>query len=507
MSFKIRLYTFNKHMNSTLQPPAALTYDEYEVVLKDSCGIMSPVVGLDIGLSSYPGARNYAYIPDFSRYYYVKEWYWSESRWWCYLEEDVLASWRSDIMSQNFYILRSTAAYDDSIEDDMYPCKAAPTFVKTAPTGGAIWTESLSSGYFVISVICQGSNTGTEYYVTNMAGLQALNNFLMADASWLQVPSDILSGGVSPQLLKTLFNPFQYINSITWYPFKPPVVTGSSSNVIKFGWWDTGTLSGSYEKLNTTNAIKTLSFSINLTKHPQAATRGVWLNRAPYTELQLYCGPFGYVNLDPLDFIYAETLVGQVDVDCRTGDAVLSVWGVGPSPGLVVYPSQFHNAVLGVPMQVSQMGVDKLSQAENLIAGAADITRDGLKTAAAQTNISMLLNPIAGEFETMAQGAQTVSTATHAIADGIRLTFPQMWSKGAQGSTLAFEMAIFLEHTFFWLVDEDFQYNGRPYCQTGTLSTGFHIVKDGHIRIAGLEGEAAAIKAYLESGIEIEAQL
>lgn len=506
MSFKIRLYTFNKHMNSTLQPPSALTYDEYDIVLKDSCGIMSPAVGLDIGITSYPGARNYAYIPDFSRYYFVKEWQWSDRRWWCYLEEDVLATWRADIMSQNFYILRSTAAYDNTIEDDLYPCKAAPTFVKTTPTGGAIWTESLSSGYFVISVICQGSNTGTAYYVTDMAGLQALNNYLMADASWLNVPADILSGGVAPELLKTLFNPFQYINSITWYPFKPPVVSGSSSTSIKYGWWDLS-LGASFERLNNSNSIKTLNFTINLTKHPQAATRGVWLNRAPYTKMQLYCGPFGYVNLDPLDFIYAETLTGAVYVDCRTGDAVLSINGVGPSPGLTVYPSQYHTAVLGVPMQVSQIGVDKLNQAETVITGAADVARDTLRTAGMATNISNLLNPVGSELLAASQGAQTVSTATHAVADGIRSSFPQVWSKGAQGSTLAFDIQIFLEQTFFWLVDEDFQYHGRPYCQTGTLSTGFHLVKDGHIKIAGLEGEAAAIKAYLESGIEIEPQL
>ena len=39
------------------------------------------------------------------------------------------------------------------------------------------------------------------YALKHMTGLQALNNYLMADASWLNVPADILSGGVSPQLL------------------------------------------------------------------------------------------------------------------------------------------------------------------------------------------------------------------------------------------------------------------------------------------------------------------
>ena len=161
-------------------------------------------------------------------------------------------------------------------------------------------------------------------------------------------------------------------------------------------------------------------------------------------------------------------------------------------------------------MQVSQIGVDKLTQAETMVAGTADIARDTLHTAAQVTDVSRLLNPLTATSQAMeigASGAQTVSTAAHAIADGVRASFPMLLSKGAQGSVISFYNQPYLEQVYFWLVDEDFQYNGRPLCKVNTLSTGFHVVKDGHIRIPGLEGEAAAIKAYLESGIEVEVPL
>ena len=51
---------------------------------------MAPVIKLDIGLDNSPSGYNYAYIPDFNKYYYVSEWMFEERLWVAYLEEDVL---------------------------------------------------------------------------------------------------------------------------------------------------------------------------------------------------------------------------------------------------------------------------------------------------------------------------------------------------------------------------------------------------------------------------------
>ena len=64
------LYTFSKEKNSTVRPSAGTTSASYSCVLKDKCGTMAPVIKLDIGLTNSPSSYNYAYIPNFKKYYF-----------------------------------------------------------------------------------------------------------------------------------------------------------------------------------------------------------------------------------------------------------------------------------------------------------------------------------------------------------------------------------------------------------------------------------------------------
>ena len=519
MSFKVKLYTsFFKQMNSTKTPGVNDTFTEFDCVLKDASGIMAPVLGIDITPSGNPATYNYGYIATFNRYYFVKEWQWNEGLWWCYLEEDVLATWKTYIQADQQYILRTSVStlYDRSIADDMYPTYGLPTVVQDfdkSVTLNKVWEADLSKGYFVISIITEDSDTGVDYYVTNKAGLAALTDYLLSSTSYLQVPNDILSGGVSQELLKTLYNPFQYINSIRWYPFKPATINGSSTSSISYGWWQSVSLgAATFEKLKT-NAISGMSFTIQLvTQHPQASARGSWLNTAPFTKRTLYAGPFGSLPLDTNVIKNYNTIYADIFVDCMTGQAYMdltaSTWDYNQNPAVWVSGNELigrFQCDFGVQMQVSQIALDRLAQAETIITGAADVARDTLRTAAAASDVGRMLNPIAGAAETYAQGAQVVSTATHAIADGVRASFPQMMTKGAQGSLSAFQPLVSLKSEFYSLVPEDVAHNGVPCCKLGyMLQNGYYLIRHPHISMPGNEGELAAVNAYLESGIEME---
>ena len=76
MAIAVNFYTFKKRMNSTMRPenafPAVTPAATYYCILKAGCDVMSPVISLDYGIANNPTALNYAYIPDFNRYYFVK---------------------------------------------------------------------------------------------------------------------------------------------------------------------------------------------------------------------------------------------------------------------------------------------------------------------------------------------------------------------------------------------------------------------------------------------------
>ena len=72
----VRFYkNFTKRSNSTKQPGSSDLYDSFPSLLKSGCTVTSPTIEVAISTSD-PVALgyNYAYISDFSRYYFVNEW-------------------------------------------------------------------------------------------------------------------------------------------------------------------------------------------------------------------------------------------------------------------------------------------------------------------------------------------------------------------------------------------------------------------------------------------------
>ena len=89
MSFEVRMMYFSKRLNSTLRPPRD-GGTEYDCVLKDGSGLVSPVITLNLGLINPPTGFNYCYIPAFNRYYRVREWFFNDALWSAQLDCDVL---------------------------------------------------------------------------------------------------------------------------------------------------------------------------------------------------------------------------------------------------------------------------------------------------------------------------------------------------------------------------------------------------------------------------------
>ena len=65
---------------------------------------------------------NYVYIDTLDRYYWIKDWVRNNGLWYGYCAEDVLASFRSDILNTTQYVLRSSTTYDNSIIDYTQLC-------------------------------------------------------------------------------------------------------------------------------------------------------------------------------------------------------------------------------------------------------------------------------------------------------------------------------------------------------------------------------------------------
>lgn len=505
MSFRVRFYNMDKKTNSTKVPDILTPYADYDCVLKGSCSILAPVIQLTGGTAVYgnPTTYNYCYITDWGRYYHIDNWTYSGPAVIASLSVDVLASYRTQIGAQTLYVTRSASNYDPEVLDSTYPTKADVTFLKNQvanPFSGA-------EGVYIVGIIGQdfnGSGSVT-YYAFNTVGFRAFCHAMFSSISWMTIDVD----EISEELQKALVNPFQYVVSCMYLPINvadctgiPGVQTGTD---VKFGFWNF-TVGQGYTVMQP-SYFKTYTGTINIPKHPQAATRGNYLNTSPYSSYTLAIYPFGFINLDSTDIMDASAISYIIYLDFCTGRAICNLdCGSGK---LRVIETQ-----VGVTIPTTSIQIDWSNWKSGLIAGGAQLATETVNyLEGSSTRQSYMYN---------SGNARRADAATldDAIASGAVDMGPMPSASNIMSSALAamakpeisgslgmqtgyINQTWSISGKFLTLVDEDLAHRGRPLCQLTRIDTlsGYILVADGDFSISGITAnEQRMITNYLTSG-------
>ncbi len=471
----VYLFGFQKKKNSTAQP-VLNTGTDLSCNLKDNTSVTAPVLlfnpntqGMPVPFT--PSYYTYVYIPKFERYYFINDWKYVCGLWECYLSVDVLASFKTAIGNLSCYVERSASTYNGNIIDTLYPAKTdvqlSYASVSTSWNGVAP-----SGGSYIIGVINNQSSShigAVSYYALNTTQLNSLMEFLFGNDIFTS--SSITEVGEG--MFKSLFNPFQYIVSCIWLPGSPSEF-GSSTGTIKVGYWDTGVTA--YKA--TANAHITGVYA-TIPNHPQASTRGAFLNFAPYTRLTLFCPPFGVIPVDPTFTRWGKYLNCEVIIDVITGQATFrGIISAQSSGQYYLQPFTERTAMFGVPIQLAQVLTDYSS------------TVTGVTNSLTSGSIAGLITGLIGT---------TVSTA-------LATQSPKVATSGANGSFLNFMLnpTLVIEHTL--LADEDNTDLGRPLMAVKTLNTlsGYIKCAEGHFNGSCYNDERDTINAFLVGGFFYE---
>lgn len=463
---KVNFYTFAKRINSTKQPTGTGT--EYDVTIKRGSSVIAPTIELDAGLATSPANLNYAYISDWGRYYFVSDWVFNERLWTAKLTVDPLASFKTSIGSYSGYILRSASSYDGDIVDTLYPALADVSESALDPTSGPSFTHALSSGTYVVGIM--GKNNGQNggavtYYALSAGAMNTLCNYLLNIANYSSIQD------IEADLLKCIFNPLQYIVSCMWFPFN---IAHTESSNIDVGWW-TVTLTGvSYitDPLYTRN----LTFS-DIPKHPQAATRGNYLNMPPFSRYWLIAGPWGIIPLDNSNLLNETGLSAALTVDLFTGSGRFSI----VTKDVIAYTDE-HICQVGVPIQLGQ-----------------NMLNQGALQTAVGGGISTIKSMMSGDpLGMLGSGMQTIGSAAE-----LSQSIPSMI--GSNG-TIAFNNIFRMVGRFFKVANEDLASRGRPLCQAKTISSlsGYILCSDADPDIACTDSELKQIVSYMNGGFYYE---
>lgn len=469
MAFDVTLYTFSKRKNSTSKPTDGTTFSG---LMREPCGVIRPSVSFEFPAGVNPSAYNYAYIPDFGRYYFINEWTSAGRLWVCSMEVDALASWADEIGNQNLYVIRSSYRKNGNISDGMYPILSDYTISKYQYASS--YSTRIGSGWFVVGIINSDANAvgAVSYYVFTPEEFSNFKQNLMTTSTWTGV-SDI-----TEELLKTLFNPFQYIASCKWFPYQPPM--GAEITSLPFGWWSFSVNCHELSKIVQYEKRRKEIYSESIPKHPQAASRGDYLNNEPFSEYDLAYSPYGlirlpgWINIDSSDLILHET------IDFITGNSTLIVYASNAA-------EQQHVAAevaapIAIDVQIAQTNSDFIPVLKSLGGAVASAARLDFRGA-------------------LADAKSGIVSATRAMP-----TVQTSGSNGGFADLVIYDAYITLHCKFYNVANNSNRLLGSPLCEDVKLSTipGYIEVLSPHINIACTAEETEMIEAYMQSGFYLD---
>lgn len=468
-------HNFSKKENSTKRPSGATTLN---AVLKDGSSILNPVFILnrvEYGIN---------YIQWGSRYYFVNDIIAIANglaEYHCAV--DVLASYRNEIGSASLYVTRSSYTKDGRIMDSMYPTTNQVS--GNADFEETIWKHNLNQGFYIVAISGQGANStsgGTSYYKMTPEQFTSFCNYMYSDSpSYLSNLNAVLEY-ISIDLYKSLYNPFQYVKSVKWFPCAPGDLIATGTNAYKFGWW---------EKLDSeaavldSNTIITKTVNLNIPKHPQASERGVYMNCAPFTEYSLVFYPFGVIDIDTTKISDCSKLKCSIEIDCISGKGILTITAK-PSDAAVTETDRLlavRYANIGINIQLSSLNVN-----------APAVISTG--TNAASAVVSAIENRPSG----------VVAGIESAVIGSASASIPVLQTVGENDGIAGLEKSHALYARFLHAANDDNKDMGRPLMRKVTLNTipGYIKCQEADIDISCTETERNEIKNYLTSGFFYE---
>lgn len=484
---------FTKRENSTLRPTAGAVVRAYTVpgFLRDNCSILHPVIGLKqdpVPNGHIPAVLTYAYIPDYGRYYFVRDWTWEAALWYVSMDVDVLATYRMQIGLKTCYIERSSFTFNGAVIDRLYPATSdlnvSETYINCP------WLSRLPpSGCFILGVVSgetMSIGMAVTYYALTYGEMRSLIDYLLS--------SDFMDGigfpltmdanqQLSQPVAKCLVDPMQYIVSCMWFPYETSRVSAQEVKPITVGYYEIPTDIVTGHWIRTAVVMEDVTVAIPV--HPQAATRGKYLNYAPFTRFTVFMPPFGMFALDPSWFEIGDSAVFSTYVDLATGKSTLRVKKTGTGAGneFNIYETQ---GMMGVPIQLSQIRNDTTGNRNNTLAAIGSAA--GTITSAAFGNVGGVV-----------MGAMM---SLSSLGNALESQMPQMTSSGSNGSFDTFSQSAWLTARFAILADENNAEQGRPLCELRRIDTIPGFIKCGECEIdfSAFAEEKTKVHSYMTGG-------
>lgn len=302
----IRFYkTFSKRKNSTKQVGTA-TYSTHTCTLKQPTSMHDPIVQLATSEMLY----TYAYIPDWSSYYFVQDVVSLHNGLVEYhLIEDVLATYKTTIGSVSAHVIYSSSNYDTWVNDARITV-SSDRDVYGAKTGSAVLS---STGCYVLTVYdAQNLSSVTGFgqsYLLNASAMGVVRRWF-GDTNIYDALADYFHGTALDGVFDCIWVPFDP----TWFSSVSPanIHIGNHDNASDNFPFSTG--DACYRLINY--AIHTATITIGVNRSTPLDFRSV----EPYTTGMLYLPGIGTIELSMNDWKGETDITIDMVMEAITGN-------------------------------------------------------------------------------------------------------------------------------------------------------------------------------------------
>lgn len=491
----ITLYQFAKKLNSTAHPSG--TAKGMQGQLRESCSMLAPEIGfVSFGQTESPHAWNYAYIPDFGRFYFVDNWTWTSGMWFASMTVDPLASWRNEIANSTEYIVRAASAVNPDIIDTTYPTLSYARLARQ--DFSQIFSDDVAGGTFIFGVQAKNFNTfgSTVPMACGSSAFQALMTKLLSDTDYLNIDPNEISGN----LAKALFNPIQYFSFCYWLPLNITFPGWRETESVPVGWWSIDIGEPVYILEHNSDSVK-FTFNAAVPKHPAADSKHSYLKASPYSTYKMYMPGFGLIDIDSSRLYNTNRLYCTLAIDLYTGNAVLEL------SAREDYKVAFQTLTGNVAVQIQ---IGQITSMVNTAGGVVQAVAGGV-VAGAQSFFQQAAD-ITRKVHDWINGAETVgldqnaTAISNGIQSGAQQATAESVSKGGQGSVVEYGYNPYLLGKFWDLVGEAPEHRGYPVCEKrkiGSLS-GYIMCSDSDFSAPATSMEISAIREHLNNGFYFE---
>ena len=181
-------------------------------------------------------------------------------------------------------------------------------------------------------------------------------------------------------------------------------------------------------------------------------------------------------------------MINIYTVDYITGQCLFQIFACRYSDGTgrkLIHKTEF---LIGVPIQLAQIGTDFLGAISTSIKEGGNIASSAITGYIGGGAVGAIAGGIAG-----------AGTGIYNILNSV---MPQLETSGINGSFIANGISTILISKYYIVVEEDITHRGRPLCSNRKINTlsGFVMCAEGDIDLNAYDSERREVKRFLTEG-------